>query len=478
METPEEKKKTEKTEQATDDEFEPDEDDGWNTDDGEPSDQSGDEAGDEDEDEKSCEGQEPLPEQREAAAALIPKAKVRRSVTPRPSTGAFDTNKWIIDKGEGGKATLKLCSSGRTFSVPDQRLNRALTLLDPDKVAQDVADGHKKCVCSRECHSKFTTANFVDRRLALLQQCGGDAIMNWVASQITVTTTTSSSSVSPSNKTSPKVTYVHHGIEVCPIFFCHLFRISRVYLYDARSLAVNGGRKNGHAKTGTTYNTIARSRAVSTCWWKMYFDDLCQRISDEKRLRPNNSVVATLYEAEFTEFCQQRAIKRPSLSTFNRAQKHVWFNDVSKRTRHNHVRCSTCAELSAMKTKAWREGEDIGEIMTKVRAHSDEVRRWRENETYWKLRSEHSPHICNTIMADDTSAWRAPHFTNRPIKAVATKYRCGSGNSDTDSLPGLVASSDDSSDSSDSSDLHADKTVGHADKLPALISSSDDSDAE
>ena len=58
-----------------------------------------------------------------------------------------------------------------------------------------------------------------------------------------------------------------------------------------------------------------------------------------------------------------------------------------------------------------------------VRAHSDSVRRWRECENYWKLKSEHSPHVVNTFMADDTEAWRAPHFTNRPIKAVATKYR-------------------------------------------------------
>ena len=107
--------------------------------------------------------------------------------------------------------------------------------------------------------------------------------------------------------------------------------------------------------------------------------------------------------------------------------------------------------------------------MVKVRAHSDEVRRWRENETYWKLRSEHTPHLVNTIMADDTSAWRAPHFTNRPIKEVATKYRSATHLSenavvcDAHALPALIGSSDESSESEPASDA-----------LPTLISSSDD----
>jgi hypothetical protein len=143
------------------------------------------------------------------------------------------------------------------------------------------------------------------------------------------------------------------------------------------------------------------------------------------RLRPTNHAVTTLYTTEFVPYMERVAPLEqvPSLTTCRGALRHPDFRDVSKQTKHNHCRCTTCSELSAEKTKAFRSGNDTTEVMAKVRSHADDVRAWRETESYYKLLSEHSPHLCNTIMADDTSVAESPHFTNRPVKSTATKRK-------------------------------------------------------
>ena len=98
----------------------------------------------------------------------------------------------------------------------------------------------------------------------------------------------------------------------------------------------------------------------------LFVDSICQRISPKVRLRPTNECVRALWDGDFSTFCNLRDVPRPSLETFRRASKHVWFSDISKRTRHNHVRCSTCAEFAALKSKAFREGRSIASVMAKV----------------------------------------------------------------------------------------------------------------
>jgi len=197
-------------------------------------------------------------------------------VTSRPSTGAYDLNVFEVDRKA---CTILDLASKRLFKIPRGRMNRALEILDPDNVAKDVATGHKTCKCSRQCHSKFTTKNFVDRREDLLQQPDSKAALNWVASQIEVkspppavnssSTSSSTSSLPPPKR--PRVVYAHHGEVVCPDFFRHLLRISQALLYKARRLALDGGRVTEHTKTGSTYDTAARSRGHCVAWWKMYF---------------------------------------------------------------------------------------------------------------------------------------------------------------------------------------------------------------
>lgn len=86
-------------------------------------------------------------------------------------------------------------------------------------------------------------------------------------------------------------------------------------------------------------------------------------------------------------------------------------------------RCTTCAELAAEKNLVFKTGESTAEVMLKVTSHYQDVKDWRQLETYYKQRSLHSPHLMTLIMADDTESFGLPKFTNRPVKSTATKYR-------------------------------------------------------
>ena len=108
----------------------------------------------------------------------------------------------------------------------------------------------------------------------------------------------------------------------------------------------------------------------SVAFWKIYFDSICQRVSDTVRLRPTNLVQRDIYDTLFKPFCEQLRGGLPSLSTFRRALKHPEFKDISRRDKHNHVRCTTCATLAAEKARAFKAGgADLEEIMIQVTPH-------------------------------------------------------------------------------------------------------------
>jgi hypothetical protein len=79
--------------------------------------------------------------------------------------------------------------------------------------------------------------------------------------------------------------------------------------------------------------------------------------------------------------------------------------------------------LAAEKNRLFKSGESTDEVMAKVTSHYQDVKEWRQLETYYKQQAMHSPHKLTLIMADDTESFGLPKFTNRPVKATATKYR-------------------------------------------------------
>jgi len=87
------------------------------------------------------------------------------------------------------------------------------------------------------------------------------------------------------------------------------------------------------------------------------------------RLHPTNaSAMREVYTTFFLPFMKKTSpTARPiSLTTFTLGSRNSYFKDVSKRSKHFHCRCATCAQLAAEKRTGWKNGTDNQETMAKV----------------------------------------------------------------------------------------------------------------
>ena len=96
------------------------------------------------------------------------------------------------------------------------------------------------------------------------------------------------------------------------------------------------------------------------------------------------------------------------------------FKDVSRRPKHHHVRCETCAINQLELLEGWTHRRDTSETKAKIDLHAAEVRSWRDTEAFWQSKAIYSPSEVVVLSYDDTSALGMPRFTNRDIKNVTT----------------------------------------------------------
>jgi hypothetical protein len=155
-----------------------------------------------------------------------------------------------------------------------------------------------------------------------------------------------------------------------------------------------------HAKKGSSYVTKARKRSRCVAFWRHYYAENCQVVSPTVRLRPTNLVQRHLYNEDFTKFWDKLYPndKLPSLRTFESAMKHPDFRDVSRRDKHTHVRCATCAELRALKRKAFNTQQGMEGVQARMTDH--EVSCWRAG-TLWLSCS----FVCRTLYDIFCRAW-------------------------------------------------------------------------
>ena len=106
----------------------------------------------------------------------------------------------------------------------------------------------------------------------------------------------------------------------------------------------------------------------------------------------------------------------PSFTTFYLARFHDDFKDVTKRPKHHHVRCKTCAEHHDVLLDQWQKRKDLTPIKSKIDEHAADVRAWRDYECYWHNKAVYSPAEVVVLSYDDTSALGMPRLTNRDIK--------------------------------------------------------------
>ena len=209
---------------------------------------------------------------------------------------------------------MTLVSGAGSFRVPNRRVNKALVALDPDEIllALSKATTRTGCRCSRKCYANFTLEDFTRERLAYLKHPNEASATNYLASQIIV-----------AREESVCARYYVNARQVCGSFYALLMHCSRTKVYKARELAFDGGRVEEGTQVKMPYETRARMRTKCVSFWRIYYDALCQRVSDDVRLRPSNLVVRSLYDGEFQAFIKKfdPDSPTPSFTTFKRAMK-------------------------------------------------------------------------------------------------------------------------------------------------------------
>ena len=149
-------------------------------------------------------------------------------------------------------------------------------------------------------------------------------------------------------------------------------------------------------------------------------DDLVHRMEEAPEV-----VEDAISEAETKRLLKelQRDVNFPSFSTFMRARYDDEFNDVKKREKHFHFRCTQCADLTTLVRLAARDPLQKIEYEKMLKAHHFEVKSWRALEAQKKLHAKSRPDDEIVLSYDDTSAMGFPRTTNRPLKTLP-KDRC------------------------------------------------------
>jgi hypothetical protein len=148
----------------------------------------------------------------------------------KPTLSSYDEKKWHVEVSSKGMCTLKLRKQKRTYTIPVTRANKALTILDPDVLASDLANADSKvCKCTRECFRRFTQQQLERHRYQLLAESSNEReALVWLAGRL--------EQGHRDRRGQLQVKYVVDGVAVCPGFWALVYRISQNKLFHTREV--------------------------------------------------------------------------------------------------------------------------------------------------------------------------------------------------------------------------------------------------
>jgi hypothetical protein len=328
-------------------------------------------------------------------------------LTPTPGVATTDC-RWINDT-----------TNAAVFTIPNKRLVKALQKLSVNNITKGnaILGYRQKICCKKECANKFEAANIRDLRYAHLQLPDEPASLSFFVRDMR--------RFYDHKADNRRVAYMLGGKPVCARYYHAAMGVSMSKLDSARIKASHGASFHAHGNLGKRYITGTEAGVKVKSFWTYFYDTLCQIISDKKRLRPHNLVMEDLYDSLFISFCERTWDGQPvpSLSCFIKGSKDKEFADVTKQPKHNHCKCTTCFSLMTRKLAAFKTMEDMDKVIADTRAHDEEVRAWRAQESYYYMQAQHNPQKVNVFMADDTSAVEFPKAGRRPVKSTANIQR-------------------------------------------------------
>ena len=356
-----------------------------------------------------------------------------KSTTPlRPPNPRLETGYhpgWTLPKRGRSRSAVTMIhdATGQSYTVPRTKFNKAAAALDPARFGFLLIPQTGDCKCARVCTKIPLTANDVlKERVPIWTADENSSALFAKKLRSYNRQLVDSDGVIPDGC---NLQYKFAGHRVCSAFWRTGMGASDHTTRKARQMAISGNFMVAHAGAGRCKVQVAagdnEAHESLKChtFWTHYFDTMCQRPNDDVRLFPTQEAFPHLYTETFLPYAKNLGWKNvPKLRCFEHvACKHPDFQDVKKRKKHTHLRCSECDDCKQDLARSLKNGVSLAAAKRRWEAHQTAIRRWREFENYYTQLAQSRPHEVNCFKLDDTESLGLPRFTNRSRKDVARK---------------------------------------------------------
>jgi hypothetical protein len=335
-----------------------------------------------------------------------PSKRMLEAGRPARSVDDMDARHWKIEVCPNAAGFFKLTEArtGHTYVVPKARSRKAMQMLNPDDVSSCTSEVENKCKCNRKCHEILKNKDIAAYRQDLLQAPNEQELTMRLADIVRRN----------------NCEFHLGGTRVCRSYYSQVCDVGGNKLDKIRQLAELGSGATCIAKGPRTVKPTKDLQTVhAKTFWRWFFDNFSQKPNEKIRLFPVNQTYTQIWENFFEEWWTKSKLpaeQKPAQRTWINARQHKDFDDVQRRPKHFHCRCTTCAALQERDTASWRNAEERAKHERDKRLHYASVRAWRELETSVTAQARQDPGGTILLYYDDTEACGFPHMTNRPLK--------------------------------------------------------------
>jgi hypothetical protein len=348
---------------------------------------------------------------------------------PKPSTRLLSsgrverkedisTKAWSVVKCGKEQPTHCMVTDNRTkksYCVPRSRAKKTMLLMDSDNIADVGNPTQCGCVCTRECCDRMTRMEIVSLRKTVAALPNEVAVTEYLLKNIR----------------RDGGLFVNHE-RVCRGYYAKLHEVSQGKVMKANRLA-NMGDTALSGRSSSLSPREAKQSVHATCFWTAWFDEFCQRPNDDIRLFPINQTMKEIYKVHFEPWWAHQGHPRsekPAYSTWHHARYLPQFEDVQRRAKHFHCRCTVCATLQTQSLNAFASAQSLAAYQQARRHHYTAIKQWRLLEAHLNAQALQAPSDMILLSYDDTEFMTFPNMTNRPLK--------GQGNTGFRAVPWLL----------------------------------------
>ena len=292
-------------------------------------------------------------------------------------------------------------ATGQSYCIPKARTKKAILMLDNDNIVACTHPIASTCDCTRECYDRMHRQEILALRKTMAELPNEEAVTTYLVHNIR-------------RDGGLKV----KGATVCRNYYAKLHEVGEKKVRKANYVAKQGDvARSGRAPPAPRDATKATH---AHAFWSVWFDLFCNRPNDEVRLFPVNTTYKEIYQAYFLPWWAHQGHpnrEKPSPKTFQKARYSPEFDDVKRRAKHFHCRCTVCQTLQTQSLAAFVSAQSLAAYQHAKHRHNEAIIAWRKLEAHLNALAIQNPEDMILLSYDDTEFISFPNMGNRPLKA-------------------------------------------------------------